>query len=110
MRKLKVKYGLKIIVFSNAALECNYYRIHKFKLDNFVDGFVSSCLVGLHKPDAAIFRLALDIAVTPARQIVYIENTPIFVQVADGLGIRGLLPTDYQSTRKKLIALGLSLN
>jgi putative hydrolase of the HAD superfamily len=67
-------------------------------------------LVRLHKPDAAIFRLALDIAMTPARQIVYIENTPMFVQIADGLGIRGLLHTDYQSTCKKLATLGLSLD
>ena len=110
MRQLKVKYGLKIIVLSNEARELNDYRIHKFKLDGFVDSFVSSCLVRLHKPDAAIFRLALDIAMTPARQIVYIENTPMFVQIADGLRIRGLLHTDYQSTCKKLASLGLSLD
>jgi len=34
-----------------------------------------------------IFRLALDIVQTPARQVVYIENTPMFVQVAEGLGL-----------------------
>jgi putative hydrolase of the HAD superfamily len=110
MRQLKAKHGLKIFVLSNEARELNAYRIHKFKLDEFVDAFVSSCLVRLHKPDAAIFRLALDIAVTPARQIVYIENTPMFVQIADGLGIRGLLHTDYGSTVEKLAALGLSLD
>jgi putative hydrolase of the HAD superfamily len=110
MRQLKAKYGLKVIVLSNEARELNDYRIHKFKLDEFVDTFVSSCLVRLHKPDAAIFRLALDIAMTPARQIVYIENTAMFVQIADGFGIRGLLHTDYQSTRKKLASLGLSLD
>jgi putative hydrolase of the HAD superfamily len=109
MRQLRVKYGLKIIVLSNEARELNDYRIHKFKLDEFVDTFVSSCLVRLHKPDAAIFRLALDIAMTPARQIIYIENTPMFVQIADNHGIHGLLHTDYPSTRKKLASLGLSL-
>ena len=107
MRQLKAKYGLKIIVLSNEARELNDYRVRKFKLDEFVDAFVSSSLVGLHKPDAAMFRLALDIAMTPARNIVYIENTPMFVQIAEGLGIRGLLHTDYQSTRKKLAAHGL---
>jgi putative hydrolase of the HAD superfamily len=75
-----------------------------------VDAFVSSCLVRLHKPDPAIFRLALDIAVTPARQIVYIENTAMFVQIADGMGIRGLLHTDYASTLVKLAALGLDID
>jgi len=103
VRQLKAKYGLKIIVLSNEARELNAYRIRKFKLDTFV----SSCFVHLHKPDTAIFRLALDIAQTPARQIVYIENTPLFIQIAESLGIRSVLHTDYRSTRAKLAALGL---
>ena len=107
VRKLKAKYGLKIIVLSNEARELNAYRIRKFKLDEFVDAFVSSCFVHLHKPDEAIFRMALDIAQTPARQIIYIENTPMFVQIAEGLGIRSILHTDYKSTCAKLSALGL---
>jgi putative hydrolase of the HAD superfamily len=107
VRKLKAKYGLKIIVLSNEARELNAHRIRTFKLDEFVDAFVSSCFVHLHKPDEAIFRMALDIAQTPAQQIIYIENTPMFVQVAEGLGIHGILHTDYRSTRAKLTSLGL---
>lgn len=107
VRKLKIKYGLKIVVVSNEARELNAYRIRKFKLDAFVDFFVSSCFVHLRKPDADIFRLALDIAQTPARQIVYIENTPLFVQVAEGLGIRGIRHADYKSTLAKLASFGL---
>ncbi len=107
VRQLKAKHGLKIIVLSNEARELNAHRIRTFKLDEFVDAFVSSCFVRLHKPDPAIFRLALDISQTPARQIVYIENTPMFVQIAEGLGIRSILHTDYKSTCAKLAALGL---
>jgi putative hydrolase of the HAD superfamily len=108
-RKLKAKYGLKIAVVSNEALELNAYRIRKFKLDTFVDAFVSSCFVHLRKPDADIFRLALDIAQVPTRQIVCIENTAMFVQIAEGLGIRSILHTDYRSTRAKLASLGLRI-
>jgi putative hydrolase of the HAD superfamily len=107
VRNLKAKYGLKTVVLSNEARELNAYRIRKFKLDGFVDAFVSSCYVHLHKPDVDIFRLALDIAQTPARQIAYIENTPMFVQIAEGLGIRGIVHTDHRSTRAKLALLGL---
>jgi putative hydrolase of the HAD superfamily len=107
MRDLKSKYGLKIVVVSNEARELNAYRIYKFKLDRFVDAFISSCYVHLHKPDADIFRLALDIAQTPVTQIVYIENTAMFVQVAQGLAIQGIVHTDYQSTCAKLASLGL---
>ena len=105
--RLKSRHGLKITVVSNEAREVNAYRIRKFKLDGLVDSFISSCFVHLRKPDAEIFRLALDISQAPARQVVYIENTPMFVQIAEGLGIRSILHTDYKSTRAKLASLGL---
>jgi putative hydrolase of the HAD superfamily len=104
--QLKVRYGLKIAVVSNEARELNAYRICKFKLDEFVDAFISSCFVHIRKPDEDIFRLALDIAQAPARQVLYIENTPMFVQIAESLGIRSILHTDYKSTCAKLAALG----
>ncbi len=107
VRHLKAKYKLKIFVVSNEAREVNAYRIRQFKLDGFVDAFISSCFVHLRKPDADIFRLALDIAQVPAGQIVYIENTPLFVQVAESLGIRSILHTDCKSTAAKLAAFGL---
>jgi len=105
--QLKIRYGLKIFVVSNEAREINDYRIEKFKLDEFVDCFISSCYVHLRKPDKDIFRLALDIAQVPAKQTAYIENTPLLVQVAETFGIRGILHTDYKSTCEKLAALGL---
>jgi putative hydrolase of the HAD superfamily len=105
--RLKFRHGLKIAVVSNEARELNAYRIRKFKLDKLVDFFVSSCLVHIRKPDADIFRLALDIAQVPSRQVVYIENTPMFVEVAEGLGIRSILHTDYKSTYAKLASFGL---
>ncbi len=107
VRQLKARHGLKIIVLSNEARELNAYRIHKFRLDGFVDAFVSSCFVHLRKPDADIFRLALDIAQTPVREVLYIENTAMFVQIAESMGIRGLLHKDCRSTRVQLAKLGL---
>ena len=110
VRNLKAKYRLKVFVVSNEAREVNAYRIRQFKLDGIVDAFISSCFVHLRKPDAAIFQLALDIAQVPARQIVYIDNTPLFVQIAEEFGMRGLLHTDYQPTAVKLAAFGLRLD
>jgi putative hydrolase of the HAD superfamily len=107
IRRLKTRYGLKIVVVSNEARELNVYRIRKFKLDTFVDIFISSCFIHIRKPDVKIFHLALDIAQTPARNVVYIENTPMFVRIAEGLGIRSILHTDYASTCVKLASFGL---
>ncbi len=107
--QLKIRYGLKIAAVSNEAREVNAYRIRKFKLDRFVDSFISSCFVHVRKPDADIFRLALDIAQTPARHVLYIENTPMFVQIAEGLRIRSILHTDFKSTCSKLASFGLQI-
>jgi putative hydrolase of the HAD superfamily len=105
--RLKARYGLRIAVVSNEARELNAHRIGKFKLDGFVDSFVSSCFVHIRKPDEDMFRLALDITQAPARQVVYIEDTPMYVRIAEGLGIRSVLHTDLESTRAKLASLGL---
>jgi putative hydrolase of the HAD superfamily len=105
--RLKTRYGLKIAVVSNEARELNEYRINKFRLGSFVDCFISSCYVHIRKPDADIFRLALDIVQVTAKQVLYIENTPMFVNIAEGLGIRSILHTDYKTTLVKLISYGL---
>ena len=105
--QLKTRHGLKIAVVSNESRELNAYRIRKFKLDGFVDSFISSCFVHLRKPDIEIFRLALDVSQTTAEQVIYIENTELFVQIAEGLGIKSILHTNYRSTSAKLASIGL---
>jgi putative hydrolase of the HAD superfamily len=105
--RLKAKHGLKVIVVSNESRELNTHRIRTYKLSAFVDSFISSCFVHLRKPDADLYRLALDMAQAPVGQVLYIENTPMFVQVAESLGIRSILHTDYHSTKMKLASFGL---
>jgi putative hydrolase of the HAD superfamily len=107
--KLKEQNRLKIAVVNNEARELNEHRIKKFKLNKFVDFYISSCFVHFRKPDADIFRIALDIAQVPAEHVVYIENTGMFVDIARDLGIRSILHTDYQSTRSELSLLGLKI-
>lgn len=102
MRQLKAQYGLKIVALSNEARELNSYRIKKFKLNELIDFFISSCYVHLRKPDFDIFQLALDTTQASTKQIVYIENTTMFVRIAESLGIKSILHTDYKSTCAKL--------
>jgi putative hydrolase of the HAD superfamily len=103
---LKTRHGLKVLVVSNEARELNAHRIRKFKLDRLVDAFISSCFVHLRKPDADIFRLALDVAQVAPEEALYLENTEFFVEIAASLGIRGIHHTDYRSTRERLAELG----
>jgi putative hydrolase of the HAD superfamily len=107
--ELKNKYSLKVAVVNNEASELNAYRIEKFKLKNFVDFFISSCFVHFRKPDADIFSIALDIAQVEPAEVIYIEDRPMFVSIAESLGIKGIHHVDYKKTRGKLERWGLKI-
>ena len=109
IKKLKVQYGLKIVAVSNEARELNAYRIQTFKLNSFIDFFISSCYVHLRKPDANIFRMALDTANVPPEQVIYIDDVQMFVDIAAGLDIKSICHTNYLSTSEALTTVGLQL-
>jgi putative hydrolase of the HAD superfamily len=108
IRGLKKTYGLKVAVVNNEGRELNEYRIKKFGLDTFVDFFISSCFVHFRKPDADIFKIALDIAFVQPSEVLYIEDRPMFITVADELGITGICHKDFESTREILKNRGLT--
>jgi putative hydrolase of the HAD superfamily len=105
--RLKAQHDLKVVIISNESREVNAHRIRTFGLDRLADAFISSCFVGMRKPDVAIFRLALDLAQTVPERAVLIDNTPMFVEIAERLGMQGLHHVDYKSTCAKLASLGL---
>jgi putative hydrolase of the HAD superfamily len=111
IKGLKARYGLKIAVVNNEGRELNEYRIRTFYLNEFVDFFISSCFVHFRKPDADIWKIALDIAQVPREEVVYIDDRAMFVQVAQGLGLKGIVHNhkDVGATRDALAALGLVL-
>jgi putative hydrolase of the HAD superfamily len=109
VRRLKAQYGLRVAAVSNEGRELNNYRVQHFKLGTIIDFFISSSFVHYRKPDADMYRIALDIAQVIPQQVVYIDDRPMFVEVAQSLGIQGIIHKDYQSTRKFLETLGLSL-
>ena len=107
---LKKKYNLKVAVISNEGRELNQYRISTFRLNEFVDFFISSSFVHFRKPDADIFKVAIDISQSDVETSVYIDDRMLFVQIAEGLGLTGICHTDYEDTKIKLEQLGLSVD
>lgn len=105
--RLRARHQLKIAVVSNEGRELTEYRISKFRLGSFVDFFISSCFVHFRKPDPDIYRLALDVAQVPAREVIYLEDRSLFVEAAESLGIHGIRHLDCETTRARLAELGL---
>ena len=104
--KIKAKYGIKIAVVNNEGRELNEYRIRQFGINKFVDFFISSCFVHFRKPDADIWRIALDIALVKPEEVLYIDDRAMFVSVAEGLGINGLQHKTYEATKANLEKYG----
>ena len=109
MRGLKTQYGLQVAAVSNEGRELTVYRVQQYKLGTFIDFFVSSCFVHYRKPDADMYRIALDIAQARPEQVIYIDDRPMFVEVAQGLGIQGIIHKQYRTTKEALGTIGLLL-
>jgi putative hydrolase of the HAD superfamily len=110
MRGLKTQQGLQVAAVSNEGRELTVYRVQQFKLGAFIDFFVSSCFVHYRKPDADLYHIALDIAQVSPEQVIYIDDRAMFVEVAQSLGIQGIIHSGYETTQKTLETFGLSLN
>ncbi len=107
VRSTKAKHKLKVAVISNEGRELTEHRIRAFHLDDFVDFFVSSCFVRFRKPDEDIFRMAMDMAQTNPEESAYLEDRPMFYEVACKLGMQAILHSTYEKTQQALAELGL---
>jgi putative hydrolase of the HAD superfamily len=108
-KRLKAKHALKVVVVSNEGRELTADRIRRFALKEFVDIFVVSSYVHFRKPDEDIFRLALDVAQADPAEVVYVDDRPMFAEVAARLGMREIWHRDLEGTRAAFAALGLTL-
>ncbi len=106
---LKAAHHLKVGVISNEGRELTEYRFQKFSLSTFVDFFVSSSFVHFRKPDEDIFKLALDMVQVEPQDCVYVDDRPLFVEVARKLGMTSIHHQNIETTRPSLEVLGLSL-
>lgn len=109
VRRIKSKYGLRTVAISNEGRELTVHRIREFALSEVVEFFISSCFVHIRKPDEDIFRLALDTAQVPPEEAVYIDDRAMFVEVARGLGIKGIWHQQFDRTRAELAQYGLAV-
>jgi len=103
--KWKQDCGFRIISINNEAKELNDYRIQKFELHQCFDTFISSCEVGMRKPDPGIYRLAMGIAQVNPENCVYFDDRAMLVQQAQKLGIHSFHHQNFETTKKNLEAL-----
>jgi putative hydrolase of the HAD superfamily len=107
VRGVKTRHALKVAAVNNEGRELSMHRIRTFNLESFIDCFVSSCFVHFRKPDADIYRAALDIVQAVPEHVLYIDDRAMFVDVAQGLGINGIHHKTFETTKAALESFGL---
>jgi putative hydrolase of the HAD superfamily len=93
---------------NNESRELNYYRIEKFGLRTIFRFFVSSCFVGLRKPESDIYRLALETTQFPAEQCCFIDDRALNLECAAKLGMLTIQMQKLDQLREDLAKLSVS--
>lgn len=95
----KKSCGISILSLNNEGRELNDYRIETFGLHRCFDGFISSCEVGMRKPDPGIYKLATGIAHAKPEECVYFDDRLMLVNAAKKYGIQSFHHQDFISTK-----------
>jgi putative hydrolase of the HAD superfamily len=81
--------------------------MNTFGLREVADFIVVSHCVHMRKPDAQIWKLALDMAQLKVEEAIYVDDREVFVKVAADLGFTAFQHLTVEQTRHQLKELGL---
>jgi putative hydrolase of the HAD superfamily len=93
---------------NNESRELNLYRIEKFGLREIFRLFVSSCFVGLRKPESGIYRLAIDITQINPEACCFIDDRALNLECAAKLGMHTIQMQTLEQLREELAKLGVN--
>ncbi len=109
MGELRALPGLKLMILNNESKELNDYRVERFQLHNYFDAFLSSCYLGLRKPDSRIFKLALDVLQRKPEEVAFVDDRQGNCDAAESLGIHGICYQDEIQFTRELERLGIPI-
>lgn len=92
---------------NNESRELNNYRIEKFGLRKVFRIFISSCFVGLRKPERDIYRTAVEITQIAAEQCCFIDDRALNLECAAQLGMKTIQMESPGQLRHELEELGV---
>jgi putative hydrolase of the HAD superfamily len=87
---------------NNESRELNLHRIEKYGLRKIFRLFVSSCFVGLRKPESGIYRLAIEITQINPEECCFIDDRALNLECAAKLGMRTVQMQTLDQLREEL--------
>ena len=107
LQELAASEEMELVMLNNEARELNDYRIDQFALGAYFDVFLSSCYLGLRKPDPKMFELALDVLQRDADEVAFIDDRQHNCDAAAALGIHAIRYQDQAQCVRALEQLGI---
>jgi len=92
---------------NNESRELNDYRIEKFGMRKIFRLFISSCFVGLRKPERDIYRLALETTQIPGEECIFIDDRALNLECAARMGMHTIEMHGVDQLRADLEKLGV---
>ena len=87
---------------NNESRELNDYRIEKYGLTKIFRIFISSCFVGLRKPERDIYRLALETTQMRGEECCFIDDRSLNLECAAKLGMQTIEMQTLEQLRADL--------
>ena len=94
---------------NNESRELNLYRIQTFGLREIFSVFVSSCFVGLRKPEDGIYRMALEITQKTPDDCCFIDDRSLNLESARQMGMHTIEMHDVEQLRRELRKLEVQI-
>ena len=107
-KKLARAGQYQMATINNESRELNHYRIQNFGLREIFSLFVSSCFVGIRKPEVGIYRLALEITQNPPEQCCFIDDRALNLESAARLGMHAIHMNTAAQLEQELKKLGVT--
>ena len=92
---------------NNESRELNLHRIEKYGLREIFRLFVSSCFVGLRKPESGIYRLAIETTQFNPQECCFIDDRALNLECAATLGMHTIQMQGLEQLRSELGKLGV---
>ena len=97
----------RLFTLNNESKELHENRVIQHRLNEIFEGFLTSCYLGMAKPDEGIYLSAIGIAGCGAEQAIFIDDRALNVEPATALGLRAFQFQGLESLRAFLKDQGI---
>jgi len=107
LRRLKRKH--RLFILTGEGKELLDLKMNRLKLRDFFEEIYASCYEGFLKKDPRLYKRLIKKSSVNPKESLFIDDTPLYVEVAKKLGFKTILFKDAKQLREELKRLKINL-